>query len=135
MNEQLAHILSAFPTDGASVSCERYGCGHINETYLAVTEHSHRYILQKINDHDVRSQSKVRGANFISVFFRCISRNGSAVDQGPHGAKTGEDHPPISEKTSSQTVSATLGQTTPLMRLESFQGSRTAFALINKKAI
>ena len=51
MNEQLAHILSAFPTDGAAVSCERYGCGHINETYLAVTERGHRYILQKINDH------------------------------------------------------------------------------------
>ena len=51
MNEQLAHILSCFPTEGAAASCERYGCGHINETYLAVTDTGRRYILQKINDH------------------------------------------------------------------------------------
>ena len=44
-------ILAHFLLDGAPVSCARYGFGHINETYLVVTESSHRYILQKINNH------------------------------------------------------------------------------------
>ena len=46
MTEQ---ILKAFCLDAEPVSCERYGCGHINVTYLVVTESGHRYILQKIN--------------------------------------------------------------------------------------
>mgnify|MGYP000974554546 CR=1 FL=1 len=44
-----------FQTQGAPVACERYGNGHINETYLLETE-SAKYILQKINRsvfHDV----------------------------------------------------------------------------------
>ena len=45
MNE----LLQKFTLDGAVVSCERYGCGHINETYLVQTESGTRYILQKIN--------------------------------------------------------------------------------------
>lgn len=43
-------ILSRYCLDGKPVKCERYGCGHINETYLVVTEKGHRYILQKINN-------------------------------------------------------------------------------------
>ena len=54
MDAYLNQILSCFPLDGSTVSCERYGCGHINETYLVVTENSHRYILQKINNHIFR---------------------------------------------------------------------------------
>ena len=46
MNE----LLQKFTLDGAVVSCERYGCGHINETYLVVTQSGTRYILQKINN-------------------------------------------------------------------------------------
>lgn len=49
MNEPYASVLSQFALDGAAVSCERYGCGHINETYLVVTASGRRYILQKIN--------------------------------------------------------------------------------------
>ena len=44
-------VLSHFPLDGTVTTCERYGCGHINETYLVVTDRQHRYILQKINHH------------------------------------------------------------------------------------
>ena len=44
-------VLSHFSLDGNVVQCERYGCGHINETYLVVTDRQHRYILQKINHH------------------------------------------------------------------------------------
>ena len=43
-------VLEQFPLDGAPVSCERYGCGHINETYLVQTESGRRYILQKISN-------------------------------------------------------------------------------------
>ena len=43
-------VLARFQLDTPAVSCERYGCGHINETYLVVTESGHRYILQKISN-------------------------------------------------------------------------------------
>lgn len=43
-------ILSQFRLDSAAVSCERYGCGHINETYLVVTQSGRRYILQKLSN-------------------------------------------------------------------------------------
>ncbi|MDD6681961.1 MAG: aminoglycoside phosphotransferase family protein [Clostridiales bacterium] len=42
-------IINAFPIEGNAVSCERYGSGHINETYLLLTDAPHKYILQKIN--------------------------------------------------------------------------------------
>ena len=45
MNE----ILSRFALEGTPVSCERYGNGHINETYLVRTDAPHDYILQKVN--------------------------------------------------------------------------------------
>jgi Ser/Thr protein kinase RdoA (MazF antagonist)/NDP-sugar pyrophosphorylase family protein len=38
-----------FPLEGAPYSIERYGCGHINVTYLVVTTTGHRYILQKLS--------------------------------------------------------------------------------------
>ena len=43
-------VLEQFRLDSGAVSCERYGCGHINETYLVVTESGRRYILQKISN-------------------------------------------------------------------------------------
>ena len=43
-------VLSYFALDASAVSCERYGCGHINETYLVVAESGRRYILQKISN-------------------------------------------------------------------------------------
>ena len=46
-----SQILHQFQLVGEPVSCERYGFGHINETYLVVTEQQTRYILQKINHH------------------------------------------------------------------------------------
>lgn len=38
-----------FQTEGTVISCEPYGFGHINSTYLAVTDSGRRYILQGIN--------------------------------------------------------------------------------------
>ena len=51
MDTKYAQVLSQFQLSGTPVSCERYGFGHINETYLVVTNTGLRYILQKINDH------------------------------------------------------------------------------------
>ena len=38
-----------FPLAGKPVSCEKYGFGHINRTFLVVTDEGKRYILQGIN--------------------------------------------------------------------------------------
>lgn len=51
MSEALFEILRGFRLNAEPVSCEPYGCGHINATYLAVTASGRRYILQKINHH------------------------------------------------------------------------------------
>ncbi len=42
-------ILDQFCLDSAVVGCERYGHGHINQTYLITTADGPRYILQKIS--------------------------------------------------------------------------------------
>lgn len=39
-----------FAFAGKPVSCEQYGCGHINRTFLVVTDTGKRYILQQINN-------------------------------------------------------------------------------------
>ena len=51
MNETVMSVLKQFSLDAVVQSCERYGFGHINETYLVVTQSGRRYILQKINHH------------------------------------------------------------------------------------
>ena len=43
-------ILKQFVLEGRPLSCESYGSGHINRTYLVVTDAGKRYILQRIND-------------------------------------------------------------------------------------
>ncbi len=50
MENTTMNAVLQFPIQGTPVSCERYGQGHINVTYLVVTDCGHRYILQKIND-------------------------------------------------------------------------------------
>lgn len=49
MTDELQSILNAFRLEGEAVSCEPYGCGHINATYLAETGSGRRYILQKLS--------------------------------------------------------------------------------------
>ena len=66
MTPELKQILSAFQLDTTPVSCERYGCGHINVTYLVVTESGRRYILQKINNHIFKDVPGLMG-NIIAV--------------------------------------------------------------------
>ena len=43
-------ILSCFLLDSRPVSCEPYGNGHINSTFLVTTEKGSRYILQRLNE-------------------------------------------------------------------------------------
>ena len=45
----MEEIISQFALEGLPISCTRYGSGHINETYLLVTNRPHLYILQKLN--------------------------------------------------------------------------------------
>jgi len=44
-------VLQSFRLDGTPAACDRYGRGHINQTYLVTTDIGHRYILQRINRH------------------------------------------------------------------------------------
>lgn len=62
----LNDIVLQFPVEGNPVSCERYGCGHINVTYLVVTDCGHRYILQKINSHIFQDVDGLMG-NIVAV--------------------------------------------------------------------
>lgn len=61
MTHDFQKIISQFQVDGELVSCERYGEGHINETYLAVMDNGFRtnYILQKINTNLFRDVDKL----------------------------------------------------------------------------
>ena len=49
MDAVLQSVLPRFFPEGSVQSCSRYGCGHINETYLVVTRDGKRYILQRIS--------------------------------------------------------------------------------------
>lgn len=53
MKDNLYDVLSNFQVKGSPAKVELYGCGHINDTYLAITEsgtESYKYILQRINN-------------------------------------------------------------------------------------
>ena len=62
----MEHILARFQWEGTPLRCQRYGNGHINETYLVETDAPHAYILQKVNS---RVFPNVRGLmdNIIAV--------------------------------------------------------------------
>ncbi len=45
----MEQVLKRFCLDGYPVSCERYGEGHINLTFLVVTDTGKRYILQRLS--------------------------------------------------------------------------------------
>ena len=48
--EVMEEILKVFTFEGNAVSAEKYGSGHINSTFLVVTDSEKKYILQKINN-------------------------------------------------------------------------------------
>ena len=45
----MKEIIRQFKVRGESAQCSRFGCGHINETYLVTCDSGLTYILQKIN--------------------------------------------------------------------------------------
>ena len=52
----MENAVNAFCLQGRPVRCERYGMGHINRTYLVVTDAPRRYILQQLSQeafHDI----------------------------------------------------------------------------------
>lgn len=51
MDREQKQVLEAFALQGTAKTCEPYGSGHINVTYLVETDANVRYILQKINHH------------------------------------------------------------------------------------
>lgn len=66
MNEIHSTVLQQFPLKGSPVSCERYGCGHINVTYLVVTDTKEQYILQQINHHIFKNVDELM-ENIVAV--------------------------------------------------------------------
>ena len=45
----MQNVLNQFRLAGGVISCEPYGCGHINRTFLVVTDSGRRYILQGLS--------------------------------------------------------------------------------------
>lgn len=54
LNENFLAVLRSFRLDSEPVSCEPYGCGHINGSFLVNTASGRRYILQRINHNTFR---------------------------------------------------------------------------------
>lgn len=71
MDPEKMSILRTFRLDGAPVSCENYGCGHINATFLATTDTGRRYILQRINHRAFRNvQALLDNIAAVTEFLR-----------------------------------------------------------------
>lgn len=68
-----------FKTEGRPVSCERYGEGHINETYLVVTDTGRRYILQKL--------SKAAFKDIPALMENVIAVTGFLADKGANSLR------------------------------------------------
>ena len=64
-----------FRIQGKQLSCERYGNGHINETYLVKTTSGLDYILQKINTNVFQNVEGLM-ANIVAVTEYLAARDG-----------------------------------------------------------
>ena len=61
---------AAFATDGEAVSCQRYGSGHINDTFRLICE-KHPYILQRMNTDIFQDPvSLMRNIEGVTTFLR-----------------------------------------------------------------
>ncbi len=69
----MKEILSKFRLESTPVSCERYGNGHINETYLVVCDDGRKYILQKIN-HNIFKRPDLLMENVAAVCAHIASK-------------------------------------------------------------
>ena len=91
MDAKFSQILSQFQLIGTPVSCERYGFGHINETYLVVTDQSLRYILQKINNHVFPHVDQLQQGNKGN--FQNGRQGRGQADDARHGQGNGTQKP------------------------------------------
>lgn len=83
--EPLAPLLAiarCFALDSEPITCSRYGCGHINATYLVVTASGRRYILQKISSRAFPDTAGLQ-ANIAAVTAHLHRKN-----PDPHSALT-----------------------------------------------
>lgn len=92
MDQDKINILRIFQLDGTPVSCKDYGSGHVNVTFLVVTDTGRRYILQKINHHAFRNvQALSENIAAVTDFLRSKSSDPRSVmslirtkDGAPH---------------------------------------------------
>ena len=83
MNYNFKNILSNFDLDATLISCERYGEGHINETYLAIVKENgvdKKYILQKINSNLFKEVDKLMNNIMLVTEFarkRIVEKGGN----------------------------------------------------------
>ncbi|HBL83597.1 MAG: mucin desulfatase [Clostridiales bacterium GWF2_38_85] len=62
----LLRIANEFDINGTAISAESYGFGHINDTYIVVTDTGVRYILQRVNNNVFKNVEQLMG-NIESV--------------------------------------------------------------------
>ena len=82
MEPILQQVLSSFALEGRPISCERYGCGHINETYLVTEDTGRRYILQKLSN---RAFPDIAG---LQENVAAVTRHLHSKTENPYGALT-----------------------------------------------
>ena len=77
----LEEAAGAFATDGKVVSCERYGSGHINDTFKLVC--GRPYILQRMNDDIFKDPvSLMKNIEGVTTFLRQeVIRHGGDPDR------------------------------------------------------
>ncbi len=75
-------VLNQFQLDAPAVSCDRYGFGHINETYLVVTASGRRYILQKLSN---RAFPDIAG---LQENIAAVTKHLHSQIENPYGALT-----------------------------------------------
>ena len=91
MTEYLREILGRFSLNGTAVTAERYGKGHINETYFVTTDRDRYYILQKMNETVFKDVDGLMGnIEAVTDFLRRRETDERAVLQF---AKTAEGKP------------------------------------------
>lgn len=88
MDNPLKRVAMQFAVEGEFVSAERYGAGHINDTFLLVTERggqAHRYILQRINSRLFTDVEKLmHNIQLVTQFNRkrVLARGGDPAREG-----------------------------------------------------
>ena len=90
--EKLISVVSNFQIEGEPVAVRKYGCGHINDTYLVENEAGPKYILQRIN-HNVFKEVKALMENIVRVtghIHERLKRDGGDVEHALRVIKTKE---------------------------------------------